>query len=137
MSAEQLVNSHHQGKALCTHALPSAGLSQFANQSAPWDIYIPAPIHPPADRHSTCLLLERLTELLLPLPLHLPAGFSKRNRNLTSVYLICREWCLPYAGEGRKPRWCAKPYRNRSRFLAVPANKDRNLSVGSKRQEHF
>lgn len=40
MSAEHLVNSHQQGKAPCTHTVPSVGLSQFAIELHGMYIYL-------------------------------------------------------------------------------------------------
>lgn len=107
MSAEQLVKSYHQIKALCTHTLASPrllgiGLHWIQKHS------LPAPqaqIYPPADGHSTCLL-QSSVELFLPSHLHCSLGFPKRKEKLTSVCLTCREWCLPYIGQRRKMHLC-------------------------------
>lgn len=132
MSAEQLVKSYHQIKALCTHTLASPrlfgiGLHWLQKHS------LPAPQaqnYPPADGHSTCLL-QGSTKLFLPPHLHCSLGFSKRKEKLTSVCLTYREWWLPHTGQGREMCLCVRVQRNTSCFLAVPqslpANTDRNL----------
>lgn len=131
-SAERLVKSYHQIKALCTHTLVSSGLFGI------WLHWLqkhslPAPqaqIYPPADGHSTCLLQSSM-KLLLPSHLHCSLGVSKRKEKPTSACLTYREWWLPYTGQGRKMHLCVSVQRNTSCFLAVPpslpANTDSNL----------
>lgn len=132
MSAEQLVKSYYQIKALCTHTLASPrlfgiGLHWLQKHS------LPAPqaqIYPPADGHSTCLLQGSM-KLFLPSHLHCSLGFSKKKEKLTSGYLTYREWWLPYIGQGREMRLCVTVQRNTPCFLAEPqsllANTDRKL----------
>lgn len=132
-SAEQLVKSYHQIKALCTHILASPrlfgiGLCWIQKHS------LPAPqaqTYPPADGHSTCLL-QSFMKLFLPSHLHCSLGFSKRKGNPTSVCcLMYREWWFSCIGQGRK----MLVQRNTSYFVAVPqslpANTETFLSEGT------
>lgn len=147
VSAEQLVNSVTKGKLfaiklLHLHECFSSPLDSTRRSSTAYPLHKLTHTHLQMG-HSTCLLPESFRKLLLASPLQFPVGFSKRNENLTSVCLNCREWCLPYVGERRKTHWCARAWKNKNPFslqchtICQLTETDTFLSAGFQRQEHF